>query len=140
MSSTLTTYFIFNGNCREAMTFYQKVLGGDLKVMTMADSPMKDQVPPGAENLVMHAFLQTPGFALMASDGMQGPPPVNGDSVSQALSVNSTEDAEAVFAKLSDGGKVTMPIQETFWAHRYGQLVDKYGMHWMVSYNKPMEM
>ena len=120
------------------MNYYHEILGGDLKVMTMGDSPMKDQMPPEAANMVMHAFLQTPGFALMASDGMTGPAPVNGDSVQLALGVDSVEEAERLFSKLSAGGSVQMPIQETFWAHRYGQLTDKYGIHWMVSYNKPM--
>ncbi|HEY9259331.1 VOC family protein [Chitinophaga sp.] len=140
MSTTLTAYLVFNSNCREAMNFYHDILGGDLKVMTMGDAPMPDQIPPEAKDLVMHAFLQTPGFDLMASDGMVGQPPVNGDSVELALGVTSIEDAERLFSKLSAGGTIKMPLQETFWAHRYGQTADKFGIHWMVSYNKPMPM
>lgn len=140
MSTNLTSYLVFANNCREAMNYYHEAFGGDLQVMTMGDSPMKDHMPPGAENLVMHAFLQAPGFALMASDGMQEPAPVNGDSVQLALGVESTPEAERLFEKLSAGGKVTMPLQETFWAHRYGQLTDKFGINWMVSHNKPMTM
>lgn len=140
MSTTLTAYLVFNNNCREAMNYYHEILGGDLKIMTMGDSPMKDQMPPDAKDLVMHAYLQTPGFDLMASDGMVGVPPVNGDSVQLALGVTSVEDADRLFSKLSEGGTIQMPIQETFWAHRYGQLADKFGIHWMVSYNKPMPM
>ncbi|RFS18992.1 VOC family protein [Chitinophaga silvatica] len=136
--ANLTAYLVFGNNCREAMNFYQKVFGGDLKVMTMADSPMKDQTPPEAKDLVMHAFLQAPGFALMASDGMPGQPPVNGDSVQLAIGVTSVEDAERIYQQLSAGGQVKMPLQETFWAHRYGQFADKFGINWMVSYNKPM--
>lgn len=138
MSTTLTAYLVFNNNCREAMNYYHEILGGDLRIMTMGDSPMKDQMPPDAKDLVMHAYLQTPGFDLMASDGMVGAPPVNGDSVQLALGVTSVEDADRLFSKLSEGGTIQMPIQETFWAHRYGQLTDKFGIHWMVSYNKPM--
>ncbi len=122
------------------MNYYHEILGGDLKIMTLGDSPMKEQMPPESANLVMHAFLQTPGFALMASDGMMGPAPANGDAVEMALGVDSVEEAERLFSKLSDGGNIKMPLQETFWAHRYGQLTDKFGMHWMVSYNKPMPM
>lgn len=140
MSTTLTAYLVFNSNCREAMNYYHDILGGDLKIMTMGDAPIQDQIPPEAKDLVMHAFLHTPGFDLMASDGMMGQAPVNGDSVELALSVGAVEDAEKLFSKLSAGGTVKMPIQETFWAHRYGQLADKFGIHWMVSYNKPMEM
>jgi PhnB protein len=140
MSTTLTAYLVFNSNCREAMTFYHDILGGDLKVMTMGEAPMKDQIPPEAKDLVMHAYLHTPGFDLMASDGMVGQPPVNGDSVELALGVTTIEDAERLFSKLSAGGTIKMPLQETFWAHRYGQTADKFGIHWMVSYNKPMPM
>jgi PhnB protein len=140
MSTTLTAYLVFGNNCREAMNYYHEILGGDLKIMTLGDSPMKEQMPPDTHNLVMHAYLQTPGFDLMASDGMTGPPPVNGDSVELALGVTSVEEADRLFGKLSEGGAIKMPIQETFWAHRYGQLTDKFGIHWMVSYNKPMPM
>jgi PhnB protein len=138
--STLTAYLVFNSNAREAMNYYHDILGGDLKIMTMGDAPIQDQMPPEAKDLVMHAFLHTPGFDLMASDGMMGLAPVNGDSVQLALGVTSVEDAESLFSKLSAGGTIQMPIQETFWAHRYGQLTDKFGIHWMVSYNKPMDM
>jgi PhnB protein len=136
--STLHTYLVLNGNCREAMNYYKEVIGGDLQIMTMEDAPMKDQVPPEAKDRVMHARLTTPNFELMASDGMYGKPPVNGDSVVLALGVDAIDDAEKAFAKLSAGGEVTMPMQETFWAHRYGQLVDKFGIRWMVAFNKPM--
>lgn len=140
MSTTLTAYLVFNSNCREAMNYYHDILGGDLKVMTMGEAPMQDQVPAEAKDLVMHAYLQTPGFDLMASDGMMGAAPVNGDSVELALGVTTIEDAERLFSKLSAGGTIKMPLQETFWAHRYGQTADKFGIHWMVSYNKPMPM
>jgi PhnB protein len=136
--ATLTAYLVFGNNGREAMNFYQKVFGGDLHVMTMGESPMKDQVPPEAKDLLMHGYLQAPGFALMASDGMQGQPPVNGDSVALALGVDSVEEAEKLFKELSAGGSIKMELQETFWAHRYGQFADKYGINWMISYNKPM--
>ncbi|PSL48744.1 PhnB protein [Chitinophaga niastensis] len=136
--STLNVYLVFDGNTREAMTYYKEAIGGDLKIMTVGESPMKDHMPPEMHGQVMHALLQTPSFTLMASDGMMGKPPVNGDSVALAFGVTSNDDAENVFAKLSDGGNVTMPIQETFWAYRYGQLTDKFGINWMVNYNKPM--
>ncbi|MFY0253523.1 VOC family protein [Chitinophaga sp. 30R24] len=138
MSTKLTTYLFFDGNCREAMSFYHEILGGNLQIMAMRDSPMKDQVPADAQDRVMHAYLQTPGFALMASDGMQGQPPVNGNAVELALEAESDAETEKLFSSLSAGGKVKMPLQETFWAHQYGRLTDKYGINWMISFNKPM--
>jgi len=137
MSTSLTSYLTFGTNCREAMNFYKGILGGDLQLMTMGESPMKD-LPPQAKDLIMHAYLKTPGFALMASDGMNGQAPKNGDNVTLALGTESVEESERLFNALSAGGKITMPLDETFWAHRFGMLADKFGINWMVSFNKPM--
>lgn len=139
MSTSLTSYLTFGTNCREAMNFYKGILGGDLQLMTMGESPMED-LPPQAKDLIMHAYLQTPGFALMASDGMNGQAPRNGDNVTLALGTESVEESERLFSALSAGGKITMPLDETFWAHRFGMLADKFGINWMVSFNKPMPM
>lgn len=138
MSTTLTTYLTFGTNCREAMNFYKGIFGGELQIMTMGEAPDSDKQPPEAKDLVMHAYLKAPGFELMASDSMMGQTPKNGDSVTLTLGANSNEEAEKLFSALSAGGKVTMPLEETFWAHRFGMLTDKYGFPWMVSFNKPM--
>ncbi len=138
MSTTLTTYLTFGTNCREAMNFYKGIFGGELQIMTMGDAPDSDKQPPEAKDLVMHAYLKTPGFEIMASDSMMGQTPKNGDSVTLALGATSNEEAEKLFNALSAGGKVTMPLEETFWAHRFGMLTDKYGFPWMISFNKPM--
>lgn len=106
--------------------------------MTMGEAPESDKQPEAAKDLVMHAYLKAPGFELMASDSMMGQTPANGNSVTLALGTDSNEESERLFNALSAGGKVTMPLAETFWAHRFGMFTDKYGIPWMVSFNKPM--
>jgi PhnB protein len=125
-------YLIFPGNCRAAFEHYHKVLGGTLDMQTHADSPMKDQSPPGMQDAIMHARLTVGEQLLMGSDDMPGPKAkMAGFSVS--VTVDSAEEAEKVFAGLSEGGSVTMPLQETFWAPRFGMCRDQFGAAWMVN-------
>ncbi|HVI46977.1 MAG TPA: VOC family protein [Chitinophaga sp.] len=134
----LNVYLIFNGNAREAMNFYKDAIGGELQVMSVGDSPMKEKMPPEMHSQVMHARLQNDALVLLASDNMGGPDVTPSTSVSLALNVNNVEEAEKAFAKLSEGGQVTMPLSETFWATRYGQVTDKYGFQWLVNLEKKM--
>lgn len=138
MSTTLTPYLTFGTNCREAMNFYKGIFGGELFIMTVGEAPESENVPAASKDLVMHSFLKTSSFEIMASDAVMGPAPKNGDTVTLTLGVESNEESEKLFSALSAGGKVTMPLAETFWAHRFGMLTDKYGFLWMVSFNKPM--
>ena len=132
----LDSYLFFNGNCAQAMRFYEKVLGGQLEaVMTYADAPEPAQCPPGAKDLVMHTSLLVDGRRLMASDvppGMgDGPKPMAGFALS--LGYSSVAEARRVFDALAQGGQVTMPLQKTFWAESFGMLTDRFGTPWMVS-------
>jgi len=132
--SQLDTYIFFDGNCAEAMRFYEKVLGGKLEIlMTHADSPVANQVGPEMANRIMHARLDIGGRKLMASDTMVGHP--NGGAKGFSLSVSyPTEDkAQGLFDARADGGRVTMPMQPTFWAKAFGMSVDKVGLGWMVN-------
>jgi PhnB protein len=130
----IDTYLVFDGNCAEAMRFYEKTLGGKLDVMTHAQSPMADKTPPGAANRVMHARLALgDGGVLMASDSMVGHPygGMNGFSVS--LMYPTGAEARRVFDALAKGGKVVMPLDKTFWAEAFGMLTDRFGTPWMVN-------
>ncbi|MCW3461863.1 VOC family protein [Chitinophaga nivalis] len=129
-------YLIFNGNCREAMHFYKEALGGELNITTMGDSPMKDQVPPEIHPQVMHAMLQNDSIVLLASDGAMGQPVTLGNAITLALQATSVEEAEHFFTALSKGGTTTMPMQETYWALRYGQLTDRFGVQWLINLSK----
>jgi PhnB protein len=129
----MTPYLTFDGRCREAFEFYARTLGGTIEMMlTHTDSPVADQVPKAWGPMIMHARLRAGNAVLMGSDA---PPehrqPPQGFSVS--LAIEKPADADRVFAALADGGSVTMPIQQTFWAERFGMCVDRFGIPWMVN-------
>ena len=134
----LNPYLNFNGNCEEAFQFYSKVLGGkDLQVMKFRDTPMGTQVPESDKDMVAHARFMASDTTLMGSDapgGRYNKP--QGYAVN--INVDTPEDAERIFAGLSEGGDIGMPIQETFWAQRFGMVTDRFGTHWMVNCEKRM--
>lgn len=134
-----TPYLNFDGNTKEALAFYAKVLGGEIEFsQTFGESPMKDQVPPEYQGRIMHATLRLPDGPIMASD--TGPwAPYEGPMRSCGLSLGFTdvEKARKVFNALAEGGKVGMPFGETFWAAGFGMLTDRYGVAWMVNCEKP---
>ena len=132
---TLDAYVFFNGNCAEAMRFYERTLGGKLDMMTHAQSPIADQVPPGSADRIMHARLTIDGRNLMASDSMVGQPYGGMKGFSLALAYPTAAEAKRVFDALADGGQVTMPLQKTFWAEAFGMLTDRFGTPWMINGN-----
>jgi len=129
----LDAYLTFNGNCADAMRFYQRTLGGKLDLMTHAQSPIAGQTPPGSENRIMHARLAIDGRLLMASDSMAGHPYEGMKGFSLSLIYPTVAEATRVFNALADGGKVIMPLDKTFWAKAFGMLVDRFGTPWMVN-------
>lgn len=130
----LDTYLHFDGQCAEAMRFYERTLGGKLQtLLTYADSPMPDQqgCAPSDKDRVMHACLVLDGRMLMASDTPPGMyRPKAGFSVS--LNYATAEEARPIFDKLSEGGEVVMPMGKTFWADAFGIFTDRFGTPWMV--------
>ena len=124
-------YLNFDGATRDAMTFYQKALGGDLHVMTFGETGQP--TPPGMENRVMHARLASGNAILMASDTMPGHPFTQGTNVHVNVDCDTTEEIDRIFKAMSDGAKVDMPLQDTFWGARFGMLTDKFGVHWMFN-------
>jgi PhnB protein len=125
-------YLFFNGNCRQAMEFYAKHIGGELQIMTYAEAP-KGEVPPGLDDRIMHAALKKGDMMIMASDGMENDPIKFGNSVHLSLSVDTIEEAEKLFRTLSENGRVKMPLAESFWAKRFGTLTDAFGINWMIN-------
>ena len=131
-------YLMFGGNCREAFTRYQKIFGGELDVMSMADMPPGEQeVPAGQADLVMHAALRLGDDILMGSDDPTADKfgPVQGMYVN--YSVADVDEARRVFDALAEGGEVTMPAGETFWSPMFGMCVDRFGTPWMVNAEGP---
>lgn len=129
-------YLMFDGSCAEAMRFYERTLKGRIEMMaTYGEAPDEMPMPPEAKTLIMHASLEIEGPKIMASDAPPGRfEPMKGLWVS--INVGSIGEAERVFRELSDGATVAMPIQETFWAARFGMLVDRYGTPWMINCDK----
>jgi PhnB protein len=133
----VAAYLNFDGNCREAMTFYQQCLGGDLEVMSFRDIPPSEFEPPAdALDRVMHAHLSDGTFSLMASDTMPGMPYSVGNHVSMLLACDSPEQVDERFAALSAGGQPAMPPADAFWGAYFAMLIDRFGMSWMLSYQR----
>jgi PhnB protein len=128
----INPYLNFNGNCAEAFKFYEKCLGGTIEMMmTHKDAPPEMQSPEWADK-IMHARLNVNGAVLMGSDApKQYYKTPQGTTVS--ISVEHESDAEHIFKELSEGGNVTMPLQQTFWAKRFGMVTDRFGIPWMVN-------
>jgi len=127
-------YLFFGGRCEEAIEFYRKALGAEVVMIArFKDAPERQPgLPECFEDKIMHATLRIGDTMLMASDGRcEGEPNFEGFS----LSINVADEAEAerVFASLSEGGLVTMPLEKTFWAPKFGVLQDRFGVGWMVS-------
>jgi PhnB protein len=128
-------YLFFNGRCEEAIEFYRKALGVEV-VMLMRNKespepPPPGMLPPGSENKVMHASLRIRGDTLMASDGNNSGQ-ANFQGFSLSLAAKDDADAERLFAALSEGGQVRMPLTKTFFASRFGMIADRFGVPWMI--------
>jgi PhnB protein len=134
--SKIRPYLGFNGQCKEAMTFYQNALGGDLNIMTVAQSGQGAQMPPEMHDKVMHSSLTKGTLELMASD-MVSTDLNRGPSVSIMMECDSKEELQDAFAKLCDGGIVTQPLIDSFWGSTFGHLTDKYGINWMFNFEHP---
>jgi PhnB protein len=136
----LQPYLFFNGRCEEAIEFYKRALGAEVQMlMRFKDSPDPQQsggCPPGSENKVMHATVRIGNNDIMASDGRcEGKASFEGFSLS--LTVSDVADADRLFAALSDGGKVTMPLTKTFFSPKFGMVADRFGVMWMVHVFQP---
>lgn len=129
-----TAYLSFDGNCAEAMRFYEKVLNGKLEaLLTNGQTPAAAELPPGNEDRIMHAYVVFDGGVLMAGDSLAGRPYERMQGFNLTISYQQTEEAKRVFDALGEGGRVTMEWQPTFWAEGFGMLVDRFGTPWIVN-------
>ncbi len=141
--ATVNVYLTFNGNCKEAFDFYKSVFGGDYPyVGTFGEMPPQEGVtmPEKDKNRIMHISLPiSKETILMGSDTggewASGYQPGNNFSVS--INANSKEEADKLFNGLSAGGRVTMPMNHTFWGAYFGMFTDRFGIGWMVNYDDP---
>jgi PhnB protein len=131
------TYVNFAGRCAEAFRFYETHLGGTIRMMmTHNEAPDQRQIDPEWKDAVLHARVSIGGTELMGADIPNAQPM---RSAYLSLSVDSDAEAERIFSALADDGEVFMAMQETFFATRFGQLRDRFGINWMILHERPMQ-
>ena len=131
----LQTYVNFAGKCAEAFRFYEQHLGGKIgMMMTHGQAPDQSKVDPALKDAVLHARITIGGTELMGADIPNAQPM---RSAYLSLGVTSDAEAERMFLALKEGGEVFMPLQETFFATRFGQLRDRFGINWMIAHERP---
>jgi PhnB protein len=134
--AAIEPYINFAGRTAQAMEFYQGVFGGNLSQQLAKDGPMAAQTPPEHQNDVFHADLNAGNFHILGSDMMStDTPPVN-NVISLAVTCDSEEQLRAHFDKLVEGGSVVWPVRDSEWGSLYAQLVDKFGIQWMLNFDK----
>ncbi len=136
----LSPYLMFEGNCREAFTAYQAILGGRIEaMMDHRGTPAEAHVPPEWLDKILYACLVLDGQMLMASDAPPGRSDGPMRSVSVSVNVPEVAEAERIFAALSEGATIQMRMEETFWSPRFGMLRDRFGTNWMIGADMPAE-
>jgi len=130
----LTPYIIFNGQCEEALNFYAKTLSGEIKHLSRFEGSPAESMSADKQK-ILHANFEAGEVSFMASDsGEGGTISPNGGMVHLTLDVKTAEELDKVFNALSEGGKITMPLQDAFWGARFGMLTDKFGINWMFNH------
>lgn len=132
----ISSYLTFNGNCREAMNFYQKCLGGELAFQTVGESPLSEKMANEMKDCILHATLSNGSLLLMASDIVDENGLLKGNAVSLVLHCDSEKEIKTFYKKLSSGAQATHPLEDTFWGALFGSLTDKFGNHWLLNYNR----
>lgn len=126
----LNPYLMFDGNCREAMGFYQSVFGGSLKSMTFGE--VDDSCPKAVRDNIMHSSLITEELVLLGSDNPD-PHPVGSGNISLALNGTDEQRLTELFNQLSEGGKIVIPLEKQMWGDLFGVVSDRFGIDWMVN-------
>ncbi len=133
----LRPYLTFNGQCEEAFRFYEKCLSGKILFMlTYGDAPMAEQTPTGWRDKIIHTTLTVGDQVLQGVDVLPGHYQ-KPQGFSLSLNIDAATEVDRIFNALAEGGTVQLPLQETFWAFRFGMLVDRFGTPWMINCGKP---
>ena len=132
----INSYLTFNGNCREAMSFYRDCLGGELTLQTIGESPLAGKMPAQMKESILHSTLTKDKLVIMASDMVGDKGLLRGNAVSLMLNCSSEEEIRDYYAKLCEGGEPTHPLELSFWGALFGDLTDRYGNHWLLHYDK----
>ena len=138
--TTINIYLNFNGNAEEAFNYYKSVLGGEIvTIQRFKDTPEAGQVPPADANKVMHMSMTVgKNMMFMATDALEskGHKLIMGNNFYVSVSTESEDETRKIFNGLSSGGKIEVPLDKMFWGAYFGMCTDKFGVHWMVSYDK----
>lgn len=132
----LFAYLNFNGNCKEAMTFYQNVFGGEIQTMSAGDSPAAGDFGAHNAGKLIHAELNSGKLRMMASDWFSPQEYTIGNAMTINVDCESEEEIRSIFSKLSEGGTIIDPLQDTFWNALFGVCKDKYGFSWSCNFQK----
>lgn len=132
----LNPYLNFNGQCREALTFYQECFEGDLEFQKVAESPMAAKMPSEKGPLILHGALSKDGHTLLMGSDMIGNALHAGNSIMLCVNCSSDQEINTIFNRLSAGGQVKTPLHQSFWGATYGELKDRFGMDWMLNYTR----
>ena len=141
MTTTVNVYLTFNGDCKEAFDFYKSVFGGDYaSISTFGEMPPQEGMPPVSEDekdRIMHVALPISNETMLMGSDTGGEWSGNfqkGNNFSISVNTASKQEADRIFNALSDGGKIMMPMDNTFWGSYFGMFSDKYGINWMVNF------
>jgi PhnB protein len=132
----INSYLTFNGNCREAMTYYQKCLGGELTLQTIGESPLSEKMPQQMKDCILHATLSKDELVLLGTDMVPASGLIKGNAVSLSLDCKNENEIRVIFQKLLEGGRSEHPLEDTFWGAVFGGLTDKFGIHWLLHYKR----
>jgi PhnB protein len=136
MTSRLNPYISFTDNARQAMEFYKSVFGGTFTLNTFGEFGAQDS--PGYADKIMHGILETDsGFTLMGADTPPGVEHNPGNNIAVSLSGDDVDELRGYWAKLSDGGTVSVPLEKQMWGDEFGMCVDQFGITWMVNISQP---
>lgn len=135
----LHPYLTFNGNCKEAMQFYNGIFGGTLQLQTIGESPLSEKLPVSMKNCILHASLSSELVLIMGSDMVGNNGWIKGTNVSIAVNCTSREDIKKLYSRLSRGGHQDHPLEKTFWGAVFGDLTDRFGVHWLLNYTSTNE-
>jgi PhnB protein len=130
----INVYLTFDGNCRQAMQFYHKCLGGELQMLPFSEAPFES--PAEAKDRIIHARITNGAAILMASDTMPGMPVNQGNNFSVSINCSSADEVERLFNALAEKGKVIMAVHDAFWGARFGMLTDQFGINWMFNFEQ----
>jgi PhnB protein len=136
--AAISVYIVFDGNCREAMAFYQRCLGGELTLQTVAESPMANQWPAEAQQKILHAALTNGNLTLFGADVSDDETLVDGNTVVLSLNTNSKKQLQQYFDNLSDGATITRPLHQ-FFAGTIGAITDRYNKKWIFFSNNTQD-